>query len=81
VSSEADLVEWVRPADALEQFRAGERPMMPPTLVTLEEVAAYPSVAGVLGAARSVSRVLPVVSEVGGRPSVTLPDGRVLTLP
>lgn len=81
VTTEADLVEWVRPADALEQFRLRERPMMPPTVVTLEEVAAYGSVAEVLAAARSVSRVLPVVSEVDGRPAVTLPDGRVLTLP
>jgi 8-oxo-dGTP pyrophosphatase MutT (NUDIX family) len=80
VTSEADVVEWVRPADALAQRRNGERPMMPPTIVTLEEIAAYSSVADVLAAARSVSRVQPVVSEVDGRPAVTLPDGRVLRL-
>jgi 8-oxo-dGTP pyrophosphatase MutT (NUDIX family) len=82
VTSEADVVEWVRPADALADHGRGERPMMPPTIVTLEEISGYGSVAEVLdaGARRSVSRVLPVVSEVDGRPSVTLPDGRVLTL-
>ena len=81
VTSEADVVEWVRPADALAEFRGGERPMMPPTIVTLEEITAYGSVAEVLAAGRSVSRVLPVLSEVAGRPTVSLPDCRVLTLP
>ena len=80
VSTEADFVEWVRPADALAQYRAGERPMMPPTIVTLEEIASYGTVADVLAAARDIARVQPVVTEVDGRPAVTLPDGRVLTL-
>ena len=82
VSSEADVVEWVRPADALDQLRHGQRSMMPPTIVTLEEIGPYGSVAEVLaaGAARSVAPVLPEVTEVDGRPAVTLPDGRVLTL-
>jgi 8-oxo-dGTP pyrophosphatase MutT (NUDIX family) len=80
VTSEADFVEWVRPADALEQMRRGERPMMPPTIVTLEDVAGYDSVASILAAGRSVTRVQPVLSTIDGRPSVTLPDGRVLRL-
>ena len=82
VTTEADVVEWVRPADALDQWRAGERPMMPPTLVTLEELAGHDSVASVLadGANRSITRVLPVIGTTDGRPSVTLPGGRVLTL-
>jgi 8-oxo-dGTP pyrophosphatase MutT (NUDIX family) len=80
VTSEADFVEWVRPADALEQMRRGERPMMPPTIVTLEDVAGYDSVASILAAGRSVTRVQPVLSTIDGRPSVTLPNGRVLRL-
>ncbi|HST66189.1 MAG TPA: NUDIX hydrolase [Mycobacteriales bacterium] len=80
VTSEADVVEWVRPADALAEFRRGERPMMPPTIVTLEEISAYPSVAAVLAAGRSVSRVQPVLSQAADGPVVTLPDGRVLRL-
>jgi 8-oxo-dGTP pyrophosphatase MutT (NUDIX family) len=83
VTSEADHVDWVRPADALAQWRAGERAMMPPTLVTLEEIAGHDSVASVLdaGSRRSVTTVLPVIGTTAdGRPSVTLPDGRVLSL-
>jgi 8-oxo-dGTP pyrophosphatase MutT (NUDIX family) len=80
VTSEADVVEWVRPADALDQLHRGERPMMPPTIVTLEEIADYGSVADVLAADRSPARIEPTVSSVDGRPAVTLPNGRVLRL-
>jgi 8-oxo-dGTP pyrophosphatase MutT (NUDIX family) len=80
VTSEADVVEWVRPADALDQLRRGERPMMPPTIVTLEEIAGFGSVADVLAADRSPARIQPTVSTVDGRPAVTLPNGRVLRL-
>jgi 8-oxo-dGTP pyrophosphatase MutT (NUDIX family) len=80
VTTEADVVEWVRPADALDQMRRGERPMMPPTIVTLEEVADFGSVADVLATRRPIARVQPEVSTVDGRPAVTLPNGRVLRL-
>ena len=82
VTSEADIVEWVRPADALAQVHRGERRMMPPTLVTCEELARYGSVAEVLAAAadRIITPVQPSLSRVDGRPTVTLPDGRVLEL-
>jgi 8-oxo-dGTP pyrophosphatase MutT (NUDIX family) len=80
VTSEADVVEWVRPADALAELHRGERPMMPPTIVTLEEIAGHGSVADVLAADRSPSRIEPTVSSVDGRPAVTLPNGRVVRL-
>jgi 8-oxo-dGTP pyrophosphatase MutT (NUDIX family) len=80
VTSEADVVEWVRPADALDQLHRGERPMMPPTIVTLEEIAGFGSVAEVLAADRSPARIQPTVSTVDGRAAVTLPNGRVLRL-
>ncbi len=82
VSSEADSADWVRPQDALDQARRGERRMMPPTIVTLEEIRPYGTVAEVLaaGAGRTVASVQPDLSVVDGRPAVTLPDGRVLRL-
>ncbi|MGX4658310.1 NUDIX hydrolase [Micromonospora sp. SCSIO 07396] len=40
VSGEADHTMWIRPADALARARDGELAMLPPTLVTLAEVAA-----------------------------------------
>ncbi|MBW4703480.1 NUDIX domain-containing protein [Micromonospora sp. RL09-050-HVF-A] len=50
VSGEADHTMWVRPADALARARAGELTMLPPTLVTLAEVAAAAAADGAAGA-------------------------------
>ncbi|MEU1605795.1 NUDIX hydrolase [Micromonospora matsumotoense] len=55
VSGEADHTMWVRPADALVRARAGELTMLPPTLVTLAEVAAAGDLAGA-GALAAVAR-------------------------
>ncbi|MEH1015216.1 NUDIX hydrolase [Micromonospora sp. CPCC 206060] len=60
VSGEADHTMWVRPADALARAAAGELAMLPPTLVTLTEVAAAGDLAGVLAAADSRDAATPV---------------------
>lgn len=41
VSGEADHTLWIRPADALARRAAGKMRMLPPTAVTLADVAAY----------------------------------------
>jgi 8-oxo-dGTP pyrophosphatase MutT (NUDIX family) len=41
VSSEADRVEWVRPGAAIDRFRAGGMPMLPPTIAVLSLLAQY----------------------------------------
>lgn len=51
LSGEADEVSWVGARAALAEAERGERPMLPPTLVTLGEIADYSSVAEVLAAA------------------------------
>ena len=35
--------EWVRPADALQRHRAGDFPMIGPTIVSLQDLGRYPS--------------------------------------
>jgi 8-oxo-dGTP pyrophosphatase MutT (NUDIX family) len=67
VSGEADATVWVDPANP------GDLPMLPPTAVTLAELAAYPDLAGVLAADRDAAR--PVAPELG-----TGPDGPVLRI-
>lgn len=62
VSGEADRVAWLDPADP------GDLPMLPPTRVTLRELAAYPDIAAVLAADRDAAR--PVIPQI-----VTGPDG------
>jgi len=65
LTSEADIAEWVRPADALAEYEAGERPLMLPTRATLRELAAFDSVDAVLDAAgrRSIEPILPVLRD------------------
>jgi 8-oxo-dGTP pyrophosphatase MutT (NUDIX family) len=61
VGGEADRVAWLRPADALAGHERGEISMLPPTIATITDIAAYSSVPEVLsaGAAREVTPVMP----------------------
>jgi 8-oxo-dGTP pyrophosphatase MutT (NUDIX family) len=83
VTGEAETALWLRPADALAEGQRGLRGLMPPTLVTLEEVAEHPTVAEVLAAAerRVIRPIMPtLVRPAIGPPAVLLPDGRELTI-
>lgn len=51
LSGEADLAVWRRPLDLLADYQAGSVDMMPPTLVTLREIALRQDTADVLSAA------------------------------
>lgn len=64
ISGEADRTEWLAPAEALRRFEAGEIMMLPPTSVTLGEVARYDSVAAVLAAAVGRDAATPVLPRV-----------------
>jgi 8-oxo-dGTP pyrophosphatase MutT (NUDIX family) len=74
VSSESDRVMWVRPADAAEAARRGDMPMLPPTLVTLEELAGYESVAAVLAVRRGIRPRLPEARFIDGDAFLVLPE-------
>ncbi|WBB74225.1 NUDIX domain-containing protein [Micromonospora sp. WMMD1128] len=66
VSGEADLTLWLRPADALARARAGELTMLPPTMVTLAEVAAAGDLAAVARAAADRDPGTPIVPRIEG---------------
>ncbi|MEU9738019.1 NUDIX hydrolase [Micromonospora chersina] len=68
VSGEADHTLWLRPADALSRAEAGELTMLPPTMVTLAQVAAAGDLAGVARAAATRDAATPVT------PSLDLPE-------
>lgn len=74
VSTESDRVTWVRPADAADAARRGDMPMLPPTRVTLTELAAYDSVADVLAARRDIRPRLPEARLVDGDAFLVLPE-------
>jgi len=78
VGGEADHAAWLTPAAALRQHRDGELAMLPPTVVTLEQIDGLPSAAAVLSAAddRTVQTVQPRIEIVDGQAAVVLtPDG------
>jgi 8-oxo-dGTP pyrophosphatase MutT (NUDIX family) len=58
---ESDSGTWWRPAAALEAARAGQITLLPPTAVTLAELAAYQDVAGIVGERRMITPLLPKV--------------------
>ncbi|MEV4660463.1 NUDIX hydrolase [Micromonospora echinofusca] len=60
VSGEADHTLWVRPGDALSRAEVGELTMLPPTLVSLSQVAAGGDLAGVARAAATRDAATPV---------------------
>jgi 8-oxo-dGTP pyrophosphatase MutT (NUDIX family) len=78
VSTESDRVLWIRPADAAEAARRGDMPMLPPTLVTLTELAAYDSVADVLAARREIRPRVPSARVIDGGVYLVMPDGVTL---
>ncbi|HEY0805726.1 MAG TPA: NUDIX hydrolase [Pseudonocardiaceae bacterium] len=73
VTTEADHAGWRRPADALDDWRAGRRGLLPPTWVTLSDLADYDSVAAAMAATRRIDKVMPKVIRDGGVVRVILP--------
>jgi 8-oxo-dGTP pyrophosphatase MutT (NUDIX family) len=57
LTTEADLGEWRRPADLLAEQRTGRTKLMPPTILTLRELAVFDSVEQVLAAPRVVTKI------------------------
>ncbi|MBU8857335.1 MULTISPECIES: NUDIX domain-containing protein [unclassified Micromonospora] len=66
VSGEADHTLWLRPADALARAEAGELTMLPPTMVTLAEVAAAGDLADVARAAAERDPGTPIMPYIEG---------------
>jgi 8-oxo-dGTP pyrophosphatase MutT (NUDIX family) len=77
VGGEADRVTWLPTAEAVAGYRDGSLAMLPPTAVTLAELASYEDVAAVLAAAREVVPLMPraVVEGTTVRLVVDGPDG------
>jgi 8-oxo-dGTP pyrophosphatase MutT (NUDIX family) len=61
ISGEADLTEWARPAETVARSRSGEILMLPPTAVTLGQLATHDSVSAVLAAAAGRDAATPVL--------------------
>ncbi len=75
IRDEADQVTWLRPADALAAAQRREVMLMPPTPVTLDELAACPDLAAVFAAPRQIVPLEPQVIMEDGQAWLTLPGG------
>jgi 8-oxo-dGTP pyrophosphatase MutT (NUDIX family) len=73
--AESDSGTWWRPAAALEAARAGEITLLPPTAVTLAELAAYADVAAVLAERRVITPLMPTVVVEDERTWLAMPQG------
>jgi 8-oxo-dGTP pyrophosphatase MutT (NUDIX family) len=71
---ESDSGTWWRPAAALEAARAGQITLLPPTAVTLAELAAYQDVAGILGERRMITPLMPEVVVEDERTWLAMPQ-------
>ncbi len=77
VSGEADEASWLTPAAALAEMSAGTRPMLPPTIHTLGQLAAFPDVATAL-AGSPPEPLHPICPSFDDEPDgrwAVLPDG------
>ncbi|MFY9914569.1 MAG: NUDIX hydrolase [Nocardioidaceae bacterium] len=74
VSGEADHVVWLAPRDALDGVDSGTMAMLPPTYVTVQEMAAFDSTVAALTAARErrITTVTPGVELVGDEGFLTV---------
>jgi 8-oxo-dGTP pyrophosphatase MutT (NUDIX family) len=73
MTSEADKAGWQRPADALEDWKAGRCGLLPPTWMTLAELVEAGSVDVAMSAARTTQKIIPKVIRRGGALHVVLP--------
>ena len=76
-TTEVSEAGWWRPVDALDAWRADRIQMLPPTWISLEQIAELPDVAAALHAAdqRQITPVMPELRKDGDQVSIALPAG------
>jgi 8-oxo-dGTP pyrophosphatase MutT (NUDIX family) len=71
---ESESGAWLRPASALEAARAGQMTLLPPTAVTLGELARHADVPAILARRQVITPRLPKVIVEDGRVRLALPQ-------
>jgi 8-oxo-dGTP pyrophosphatase MutT (NUDIX family) len=70
---ESESGTWLRPGAALAAAEAGEITLLPPTAVTLRELAAHQDVGGILARRRTITPRLPRVTVENGKVRLSMP--------
>ncbi len=73
-SGESESGTWLRPAAALAAARAGQITLLPPTAVTLGELAGHHDVAGILARRLVIAPRMPTVIVEDGRARLAMPQ-------
>ena len=75
-TTEADVADWTDPQALLDAYATGEALLLPPTIVSVETVAAATSAQALVATSRSTQPIEPWLVEVDGEPVVRtdLPD-------
>jgi 8-oxo-dGTP pyrophosphatase MutT (NUDIX family) len=71
-TSEADSSGWQRAEEALLDAKEGRRTLMPPTWITLTELAEFTSAADILAVERSIQKIMPTLVRDGDQVRVVL---------
>jgi 8-oxo-dGTP pyrophosphatase MutT (NUDIX family) len=74
-TGESDRATWLRPAAAVAAAAAGELTMLPPTRITLGELAALPGITAVMAVDRPTTPRRPAVVLDGDQAWLSIPDG------
>jgi 8-oxo-dGTP pyrophosphatase MutT (NUDIX family) len=75
IRDEADQVAWLPPSQVLTAAGRGEVALMPPTAVTLAELADCGGVGAALAAPREITPRLPLITVEDGQAWLTMPAG------
>ncbi len=70
---EADAATWLSPSEAIAAGRRKEMLLMPPTAVSLAELAEHGSLESVLTADRALAPTMPTISVEDGKPKLNIP--------
>jgi 8-oxo-dGTP pyrophosphatase MutT (NUDIX family) len=84
ITTEASHSDWIPVEQAMAEYWANERPMLPPTTVALNELAEFGTAAEAFDASlsREITTIVPVIRrEDDGSMVADLGDGRLITLP
>lgn len=73
-TTEAQDTRWQRPAEALDDWRAGRSGLLPPTWTTLAELEECATVADAMSRTRTITKLMPRVVRDGDTYRVVLPD-------
>ncbi|MFI1913411.1 NUDIX hydrolase [Nocardia sp. NPDC020380] len=73
-TSEAEVVTWSTPREAIDRWKQGLDVLLPPTWTQLDALAEFASTADILAAHRTISPIMPVYDGSGRGPALAFPD-------